>query len=169
MSHDSSRGSIARTNGRILLFGIALLYASTATYVAALIWCWSSANILNLEAVNGLSSPSYDGQKEIAAFESASHKQSWMITITLAVNVSVAVSYPKSTHLIGQLQLLTGDAIVWWRACVIWQRKVVKWVCPLLLASTMSMSRSFVFMSSLSSHLIPLTFVVPLEWSSRVE
>lgn len=82
---------MAQTSGRMLLLGIVLLYASTATYMAALIWWWSSANTLNSEAVSGLSSPSYDGQDEVAAFERASYKQSWMMTIALAVNVSLAI------------------------------------------------------------------------------
>ena len=31
---------------------------------------------------------------------------------------------------------MIGDAIVWWRACVIWQHKAVNWAGPLLVTLT---------------------------------
>ncbi|PIL33049.1 hypothetical protein GSI_04498 [Ganoderma sinense ZZ0214-1] len=52
-----------------------------------------------------------------AAFEHRLHTQSSMMTLSLAGN------------------LLIGDAIVWWRACVIWQHKVVNCIGLLLSAS----------------------------------
>lgn len=90
MPHDSSQGSVAPTNGagRILLLSTILLYVSTATYMAALIWAWSEGSHLISKAADGLFSSTYSGQDEVAAFEHALHKQSWMMTIALAVNVS---------------------------------------------------------------------------------
>ena len=92
ISHNSSKGSAAQTNGRILLLSIVLLYTSTATYMAAFIWAWSDRNHLILKAVDGLSSTSYDGRDAIAALEHAIHRQSLMITLALGGNVSVLYS-----------------------------------------------------------------------------
>ena len=41
-------------------------------------------------------------------------------------------------------QWIIGDAIVWWRACVIWRNEVVYWVGPLLLTLTLGKFLSFV-------------------------
>ena len=90
--YDSSRGSVAQTNGRILLLCTILLYGSTVTYMAALIWAWSSRARLISKAADGLSSASYDGQGATAAFEDAIHKQSWMMTFALGANVSAVIS-----------------------------------------------------------------------------
>ncbi|KAM5542711.1 hypothetical protein V8D89_003672, partial [Ganoderma adspersum] len=75
-------------------------------------------------AVDGLFSPSYDGRGVIAASERAIHKQSSMLTVALAVNIVI------------------GDAIVWWRACVIWQHKVVNCIGLLLVTITISVQRT---------------------------
>ncbi|PIL30641.1 hypothetical protein GSI_07343 [Ganoderma sinense ZZ0214-1] len=93
------QGSTAQIHGRAVLLSIVLLYLSTATYMGALIWEGSSGSQLTSGATVGLFSPTYDGQ-EMAAFIHSVHQQSWMMTITLAVNI------------------LIGDAVVWWRACV---------------------------------------------------
>lgn len=118
MSRDSCQGSAAQTNGRILLVGTVLLYLSTTIYMAALVWAWSEENHLISKAVDGLFSSTYSRRDEIATFEHALHKQSWMMTVALAVNV------------------VTGDGIVWWRACVIWRRRVINWTGLLLLTCT---------------------------------
>ncbi|KAI1783405.1 hypothetical protein LXA43DRAFT_1132551, partial [Ganoderma leucocontextum] len=139
------RGSVAQTNVRILLLGTVLLYVSTATYMAALIWAWSNGNNLIAKAKDGLFSPSYDARDDIAAFEHAIQQQSWMLTIAAGVN------------------LVIGDATVWWRACVIWQNKVVNCTGMLLVTLTLGMSQSFMFACSSSRHLTPPTFVASSE------
>ena len=88
-SPDSSRGSTAQTNGRILLLGTVLLYMSTTTYMVALIWSWKNRNYFVERANDGLFrvSPLYDGAADSAALKYAIHQQSWMVTIALGLNV----------------------------------------------------------------------------------
>ncbi|KAM5540743.1 hypothetical protein V8D89_005576 [Ganoderma adspersum] len=109
-----SRGSAAQTNGRILLLGTILLYMTTATYMAALIWFWKNRNYFVERANDGLFSPFFDGEADSAALKRAVRQQSWLLTVALGGNFAI------------------GDAIVWWRACVIWQHKVVTCIGPLL-------------------------------------
>ncbi|KAM5543858.1 hypothetical protein V8D89_002475 [Ganoderma adspersum] len=126
----SSQGSTAQTNGKILLLSIALLYIYTAAYMAVLVWSWSDRSRLISKAVDGLSAASYDGQYAIAAFEHALHTQSSLITLALGGNIVI------------------GDAIVWWRACVIWQHRLVNCIGLLLLTLTTSpqtISLTFLF------------------------
>ena len=167
--YDSSRGSVAQTNGRILLLCTTLLYGSTVTYMAALIWAWSEGDRLISKAVGGLFSSFYDGRDDMAIYKKALHKQSWMMTITLAVNVSppamTSVPQYSNADLVSLPQLVTGDAIVWWRACVIWKHKLVNWIGVLLLTCTASMSRSSVL--GPLPRLIPPMFVEPLGWPWR--
>ena len=94
MSCGSRRGSLTHTNSRVLILTTIILYASTATYVAALMWNRSQAHHLVLGATNRGLSPSYDGYQDIAAFEDAVRKQSWMAAVALEVNVRATVAIP---------------------------------------------------------------------------
>ncbi|PIL36320.1 hypothetical protein GSI_00008 [Ganoderma sinense ZZ0214-1] len=104
---------------RVPLLGTLILYLSTGTYMAALVWNQSSSNRIVTRATSGLFSPSYDGRAGIATFQDAVLAQSWMLTIAAVLNFVV------------------GDAIVWWRAAVIWQHKAVSCVGALLTALTL--------------------------------
>ncbi|PIL30648.1 hypothetical protein GSI_07350 [Ganoderma sinense ZZ0214-1] len=108
-----SRGAISQTNGKVLLLSTLLLYMSTITYMAGLIWWWSNRSYFVTKAFDGLFSPIFD--ISVSAWLDAINQQDWMLTIALGVNFVI------------------GDAIVWWRACVIWQHKVVNCVGPLLI------------------------------------
>ena len=90
--HESRRGSLTHTNSRVLILTTIILYVSTATYVAALMWNRSQAHHLVLGATNRGLSPSYDGYQDIAAFEDAVRKQSWMAAVALEVNVCATVA-----------------------------------------------------------------------------
>ncbi|KAM5542712.1 hypothetical protein V8D89_003673 [Ganoderma adspersum] len=152
------RGSIARIHGRVILFSTVLLYLSTATYMGALIWAWSSGNRLISGATDGLFSPTYDG-RDMAAFIHRVHQQSWMMTITLAVNI------------------LIGDAVVWWRVCVIWQHKVVNCIGLLLSGSIQSTELVFLIAQngyaqasvvlSLSTNVLATSLVAYKAWVHR--
>ena len=83
----SREGSRARTNTRVLVLSTILLYASTGTYIAALVWNRSQANRLVVGATDGLYSASYDGRRDTAAFEDALWGQSWMAVIALESSV----------------------------------------------------------------------------------
>ncbi|PIL36321.1 hypothetical protein GSI_00009 [Ganoderma sinense ZZ0214-1] len=125
-----SQGSLARTNARVLLLSTILLYLSTATYMAALIWNQSSSDRLVTRATNGLFSPSYDGRGDVAVFQDVVSRQSWMLTVVTIIN------------------FIIGDAIVWWRACVIWQHKAVYCIGPLLIIVTLVLAVVSVCVSS---------------------
>ncbi len=116
-------------------------------------WNW-----LISKAVDGLSSPSFDGHDEIAAFEHAIRKQSLMITVALGTNVSVAYNKRRTPHLNWLLQFVVGDAVVWWRACVIWQHKAVNHAGLLLLTFTTSKSQALIFAGSSPLYLTPPMF-----------
>ncbi|KAM5541164.1 hypothetical protein V8D89_005093 [Ganoderma adspersum] len=113
------RGSLSHTNSRVLLLSTVLLYVSTGTYMAALIWNSSTWNHVVVKSTDSLFSPSYDGQREIAEFQDIVRRQSWMMTVSTVINFIIA------------------DAIVWWRAYAIWQNSVTYWIAPLLVILTL--------------------------------
>ncbi len=86
--NDSRQGSLARFNARVLIFSTILIYLSTVTYLAALVWNRVQANHLVSGAMDGLFSPSYDGPHEMAVFEDAIRKQFVMSLFGIEVNVS---------------------------------------------------------------------------------
>ncbi|PIL28294.1 hypothetical protein GSI_09582 [Ganoderma sinense ZZ0214-1] len=98
---------------------------STGIYVAALIWNRWEANHLVSGAMDGLFSPSYDGRREMAAFDGGMRKQFSMAVFGLEIN------------------WILGDAIVWWRACVIWRTKAVYCIGPVLVACTLGLPQFF--------------------------
>ncbi|KAM5538841.1 hypothetical protein V8D89_007563 [Ganoderma adspersum] len=106
---------------RIPLAGTILLYLSTSLYMAAFAWNRQSATRIVAEATDGLFSSTYDG-KGRAAYEEAVLKQSWMATVALGANI------------------VLGDAIVWWRACLIWRHKAVYWTGPILVVLTLGLA-----------------------------
>ncbi|PIL30651.1 hypothetical protein GSI_07353 [Ganoderma sinense ZZ0214-1] len=110
-------------NGKVLLSGTVVLYLSTTTYMVALIWSWANRNYYVAQAFAALSSPLYDGADANAALR-AIRQQSWMLTVGFGLN------------------FIIGDAIVWWRACVIWQRKVVTFTGPILIFISIVMHQS---------------------------
>ena len=71
-----------------------------------------------------------------------------MLTVALGINVSLAPpthaplehSYVVLTRARGQV--LLGDAIVWWRACVVWRHKLVYCLGAVLLSITVGASPS---------------------------
>ena len=75
----------------MLVLGTLLLYLSTGTYVAALMWNRWQGHYLVLGATNRGFSPSYDGYREMAVYEEAVRKQSWIAVIALEVNVRVVI------------------------------------------------------------------------------
>ena len=86
---DRYRDPATSVTTRILVLVNALLYVSTASYMAAIIWMWSNGNHFMSKTMDGLSSPSYDGRYDVAAFQHALQQQSWMLTIAIAIIVSV--------------------------------------------------------------------------------
>lgn len=73
------------------------------------------------------------------------------------------VAKERQSHIFG-LQLVIGDTIVWWRACILWQRKLVNSIGQLLVASTTSMSELYHIFSFI--HLIPPTSLASLGCTS---
>ena len=65
------------------------------------------------------------------------------------------------------LQFVIGDAIVWWRTCVIWQNKVVYCIGPLLVA--FSVGVPYLLQTPVYHHrrLTPQTFLASSDWSSH--
>ncbi|TBU33820.1 hypothetical protein BD309DRAFT_55444 [Dichomitus squalens] len=105
---------LAHTAVRILLPSTLLLYGSTALYMAGLASYVVSVNRLVTKAQRNLFSDSFS-DADISAFQDDILKQSWMMTAALGMNI------------------LIGDSIVWWRACVLWKNRVVYCVGPLLI------------------------------------
>ncbi|PIL28303.1 hypothetical protein GSI_09592 [Ganoderma sinense ZZ0214-1] len=114
------RRALTNASIRIPLLTTVVLYASTSLYMAGLIWNWTSVTRIIREANEGLSSESYDGAANLISLENAVFKQSWMATAGLAANVIV------------------GDAVVWWRACVIWRHRAVYYAGPIALLLTLA-------------------------------
>ncbi|KAM5537709.1 hypothetical protein V8D89_008622 [Ganoderma adspersum] len=116
------------------LLSTLLLYISTATYMAALVWNQSSSTRWAARAADGLfefsPSGSYDAREEVAAFQDVVFRQSWMVTIATVINFAIR------------------DAIVWWRACVIWQHKAAYAVGSLLIAVTLALGLVGVYMTA---------------------
>ncbi|KAM5536551.1 hypothetical protein V8D89_009828 [Ganoderma adspersum] len=79
-------GHLHKMNVKVLVLSTILLYLSTSTYLAALIWNRSQANYLVLGATTDLFSPVYDGKQEISAFEDTVWKQSWMTVTAVVAN-----------------------------------------------------------------------------------
>ena len=71
---------------RVLLPSTLLLYGSTALYMASLAGHIASVNRLVSQAQAGLFSDAYT-EATVEAFERDVLKQSWMMTIALAINV----------------------------------------------------------------------------------
>ena len=62
------------------------------------------------------------------------------------------------------LQWIIGDAIVWWRACVIWRNKVVYCLGPVFVALTLGVFRYCTHVQVRApGHLTPLTLLVSLD------
>ncbi|KAM5536533.1 hypothetical protein V8D89_009810, partial [Ganoderma adspersum] len=104
----------------IPLLSTVILYASTTMYMAGLVWNWASLARIVSEANEGVLRDGYDGNAGLLALENAVLRQSWMVSVALAIN------------------MVLGDAVVWWRACVIWQNKIVYWTGPVLLGLTLA-------------------------------
>ncbi|PIL28301.1 hypothetical protein GSI_09590 [Ganoderma sinense ZZ0214-1] len=104
----------------IPLLSTIILYASTTIYMAGLVWNWSSVSHV-VAAVNEgiLLGDGYDGRADLLILEKDVLKQSLMVTVALGINIIV------------------GDAVVWWRACVIWQNRAVYYTGPALLTLTL--------------------------------
>ena len=146
----------------MLLLSTVLLYMSTGTYTAALIWNSSAWNHVVVKATDSFFSQSFDGPREIARFQDLVRRQSWMLTVSTVINVSISQSMRKArlSHLTPKF--IVGDAIVWWRACAIWQNNVVYCIGPLLVTLTLRESPSLAssfrrLMSPLSSALLEST------------
>ncbi|PIL34894.1 hypothetical protein GSI_02681 [Ganoderma sinense ZZ0214-1] len=145
------RGSLSHTNARVLLLSTVLLYLSTGTNMAALIWNSSTWNHVAMKATDGFFSASYDGQQEITEFQDAVRKQSWMMTVSTVINFIIA------------------DAIVWWRACAIWQNKILNCVGPLLVTLTLS-GTAFTYVSvllSLVTNVAATSLIAYKAWQHR--
>ena len=135
----SGRGSLAHTNTKILLLSTVLLYLFTGTYIGTFAWNRTLANRVVSGAMDSLFSPSYDGSGEMAAFEEAVRKQSWVAAIAFDAIVRATTLSENSVcpHLISQHQCISGDGIVWWRACIIWRNKVVYCIGLVLVTLTL--------------------------------
>ncbi|TBU27080.1 hypothetical protein BD311DRAFT_666222 [Dichomitus squalens] len=118
-SRHSRKRALARTAGIVLLSSTLLLYTSTTIYMAALAWNATSFSSAVTGAADNLFSVTYDGRESILALSEAADKQSRMLTAALSVNVMI------------------GDAVVWWRACFIWQNRFINCLGPLLLTLTL--------------------------------
>ncbi|KAM5542746.1 hypothetical protein V8D89_003707 [Ganoderma adspersum] len=88
-------------------------------YMAALASHVVSVDRIVTKAQAGLFSEAFT-TADVKAFESDVLKQSWMMTIALAIDV------------------LIGDSIVWWRVCAVWRNRVVYCIGPLLIALTIA-------------------------------
>nr|VWO97453.1 Cytochrome P450 monooxygenase AKT7 (EC (AK-toxin biosynthesis protein 7) [Ganoderma boninense] len=108
-----------------LLFGVLTILAFSSIFLLLLIWNWASVARIIREANEGIFAETYDGDASLLFLEDAVLKQSWMMTVGLAVNIIV------------------GDAIVWWRACIIWRHKAVYVAGPLLLLLTLGALQSY--------------------------
>ncbi|TBU22575.1 hypothetical protein BD311DRAFT_869325 [Dichomitus squalens] len=71
------------------------------------------------QATTGITSSTYDADSSTASLERVVGIQSWMMTIAAGTNIII------------------GDAVVWWRACVVWSNKIVYFMGPPLLALTL--------------------------------
>ncbi|TBU54403.1 hypothetical protein BD310DRAFT_79450 [Dichomitus squalens] len=89
------RKGLQNISVQILFPSTLLLYMSTTLYMVAEIWYIYSLHLMASGSADGIKSASY-GTSGLVAFEAALHKQSWMFTSAVGVNV------------------ILGDGIVWW-------------------------------------------------------
>ncbi|TBU54539.1 hypothetical protein BD310DRAFT_68942 [Dichomitus squalens] len=137
-SRHSRKRALARTAGIVLLSSTLLLYTSTTIYMAALAWNATSFSSAVTGAADNLFSVTYDGRESILALSEAADKQSRMLTAALSVNVSRVATVRcawSAEHC--AVQVMIGDAVVWWRACFIWQNRLINCLGPLLLTLTL--------------------------------
>ncbi|KAM5536554.1 hypothetical protein V8D89_009831 [Ganoderma adspersum] len=107
---------------KIPLLSIIVLYTSTTVYMASLIWNWRSVARIIREADEALFSETYDGDASLLALEKVVLRQSWMATIALRINIII------------------GDAVVWWCVCVIWRHRAIYVAGPVLLLLTLGIT-----------------------------
>ncbi|TBU25785.1 hypothetical protein BD311DRAFT_763857 [Dichomitus squalens] len=113
------QGLSSRYSVSLLLLSTLILYTSTTVYMCTLVWSRLGVGHLISEVTNGVVSATYDPSHSIASLERNVKVQSWMMTAT------------------GGLNILIGDGVVWWRACVVWRNRIVYIVGPLLLTLTL--------------------------------
>ena len=108
--------------------------------MASLIWNWRSVIQIMRATNEGIASYGYDGDTSLLTLERAVFKQSWMATVALGINVRFQPCDATHHHIdILSGQVIIGDAVVWWRACVIWRHRAVYYAGPMLLLLTLGM------------------------------
>ncbi|TBU55963.1 hypothetical protein BD310DRAFT_932602 [Dichomitus squalens] len=113
------QGLLARRSVLLLFLSTLLLYSSTSVYMSVLVWNRLSVSQIMSQATTGITSSTYDADSSTASLERVVGIQSWMMTIAAGTNIII------------------GDAVVWWRACVVWSNKIVYFMGPPLLALTL--------------------------------
>ena len=108
-------------------------------YMSSLIWNWISTRRLVWEARNGLFSQAYDPYENVAAFQQEVQVQSILVTVALGINVSICNHHRGCRDVSNCPQVAVGDAIVWWRACVIWRSKIIYCIGPIIITITLSL------------------------------
>ncbi|EJF57033.1 hypothetical protein DICSQDRAFT_163594 [Dichomitus squalens LYAD-421 SS1] len=113
------QGLLARRSVLLLFLSTLLLYSSTSVYMSVLVWNRLSVSQIMSQATTGITSSTYDADSSTASLERVVGIQSWMMTIAAGTNIII------------------GDAVVWWRACVVWSNRIVYFMGPPLLALTL--------------------------------
>ena len=116
----------------LMIASTLLLYVSTVTYCAGVLHMTVENYRVAEEAANMLFSassitPSDGGLSPLTS--------AWIATMSVTINVrSVLIPLEVTCSEHCQLQVLIGDAIVWWRACVLWRNRVISFIGPAVLA-----------------------------------
>ncbi|KAI1786947.1 hypothetical protein LXA43DRAFT_1168263, partial [Ganoderma leucocontextum] len=115
--------SLRRASAMVLAASTLLLYASTATYCGGIMRMTVANNRVIESAADALLLASAESTPNASRLDSGTSPltAAWLATISLTVNV------------------LIGDAIVWWRACVLWRNQLMCWLGPLLLAAALAL------------------------------
>ncbi|KAM5536538.1 hypothetical protein V8D89_009815 [Ganoderma adspersum] len=114
---------VKNTSTAFMLGSVIVLYASTAVHFGAVVaYSISYCRLLD-DAVAALSSTS-STSAALTRFGRSTKIKSYIISVALAINV--VIDSPATT----------GDVIVWWRVCVLWQKKCIIALGMVLIACT---------------------------------
>ena len=137
LTYNIRRRGLCHKSVKLLLAATLLLYGSTTIYMASL--ANYLASVHRLVSRSNLTMPSSFANDDIRTFKADILRQSWMMTISLAINVGYFSDFSKYFRPdLHNQQMGIGDIVVWWRACSVWRSRWVYALGAVFMALTLS-------------------------------
>ena len=137
LMYNFRRRGLCHKSVKLLLAATLLLYGSTTIYMASLANYLTSVH--RLVSHSNITMPSSYANDDIRTFKADILRQSWMMTISLAINVryfsDLSKYFRSDLH---KQQMGIGDIVVWWRACSVWRSRWVYALGAVFMALTLS-------------------------------